>query len=676
MKSNEINRKKLISIVVVIALMVLGVGVSQVAFASSSNDLVYLSSESGSDSGNGTEASPFKTLDKALATVADGGTIRVVGTYSASSWNAHGKTVTITGGEMDFTGVPGKITLGGLGDTLAFNEITLDFIDDTEVFANGCKLTIGENVTLTHPICLFGGTISGILDGDTSLKVYSGDYYRIYGGGNNGTTMTGSTDVLVGGTVNSNLDVSDHEGNRYIYGGGRADTINGSTKLTFTGNAKSTHLFGGSNGSGSSIGEGSNIIFAGGQSMSLYGGSNGVDTGSGANVLMTGGTIEQVFGGCQNATLTGNVDVKVLGGTVTRRIYGGCYNECEYYLIWTDWKSSYSVDGNITLTIGGEANITLNASSFDRGIWACSRLNPKSSTEKTTLVFADQTAYNNYRDDVGAEDILGKAIMNGINAADNTHFYQYNVNNDTKVITETCAYCSDHLAAATLSIDENASLIYTGSAIDGAKIEYSSDWEGELLDISYTDNTDAGQAAASCIKNGETVTINFTIEKAEQSVPILSKTDETIKGKADGKISGLTSAMEYSLDGSQYTPVTDVNMSLASGTYYVRYAEKDNYKASSPVTMVIAEGKMIEDVYIQDDAVQDDNIQSDETQDDDIQNDNTQNDNTQNDVIGNGHSVATGDAHGFELVIGFVLQVITIMAIIAILAKRMKGSNS
>ncbi len=90
--------------------------------------------------------------------------------------------------------------------------------------------------------------------------------------------------------------------------------------------------------------------------------------------------------------------------------------------------------------------------------------------------------------------------------------------------------------------------------------------------------------------------VKYTIY-AKQTAPVLISGAESIKGKGDGYISGLTIEMEYATKrtnvDSEYTWITDPDMTFAPGTYYVRYAAKD-YHYSSPYTEVtVAEGRKL-----------------------------------------------------------------------------------
>lgn len=86
----------------------------------------------------------------------------------------------------------------------------------------------------------------------------------------------------------------------------------------------------------------------------------------------------------------------------------------------------------------------------------------------------------------------------------------------------------------------------------------------------------------------------FKIVKAAAEAPAVTAKDETIKGKKDGGIVGLTTEMEYSADGGDtWTKVTDPAVELAPGTYQVRYAETDTSLPSKTAEVTIKEGKYL-----------------------------------------------------------------------------------
>jgi len=362
----------------------------------------------GSDNANGTMAQPFATLSHALETVNDNGIIEVIGVNTLESnfeWNEHNKNVTITGDTLDFTNISNTQIV--LGDSVTFDNITLDFDDNDYLFANGHSLTIEENVVLNGVIRLYGGGVKdSVISGNTNIKVLSGTYEGIYGGSNNGT-INGSTNVYVGGNVNKTININ-HVEKYFVYGGGVGGIINGDTNVVFTDNAKAEVVVGGHNGwSNGEIGGNTNVLISGGEMMGVYGGNyfsynwdhfdkNKTTQIKSANVTVTGGEIQQVFGANANAYFVGDVNINLLGGKISRRVYGGCYNN----LGW-GYTSSCYVNGNISLRISGNANISLDYDDLDRGIFGVSRYKTKYSEEVSKIIFVDELGYNKYYSKIG-----------------------------------------------------------------------------------------------------------------------------------------------------------------------------------------------------------------------------------------------------------------------------------
>ena len=554
-------------------------------FAIAAEDQTVYISASGSDENAGTSAAPYLTLDKALSSLPKDGsthTICIKDTCAISAWNAHSQTVIIKGGTLDATGMGNTAKIN---DNVTFENMTLTFTANATLYANGFSVTIKESVTVTNALSAAYGGANGSTVASTDLTLLSGSYSNIFGGSNGGT-VTGDTHLVVGGNVNPSADYTSHSGTYNVFGGSNNGTVGGDTHMTFTGNAKANYIWGGTKGGNAKIIGDKYATMSGGEAFSFYGGNNGVDSGAGSDnyTVFCGGKVQQLFGANQGAAMTGNVDLRATGGTVERRIYGGCYNDWNY-----GWASSYYVVGNIRLTLGGGVSITYSVSDNDRGVFAHSRQKTLSSTEISSLVFADATAYNHYKNKVGQQDTLGKIlIMGSTSAADSIHYYTYAASG--AVLTETCAYHSNYSATATLSLD-GTSLQYTGAALRPAKIIYSAGWEGDPLSITYANNVNAGTATASVTRNDVTASLSFTIAKAPQAAPEgLSKTDETVKGKQDGRIAGLTTAMEYSADGVAFTLITDPKMTFAPGSYSIRYSEQSNHLPSPTVAITIAAG--------------------------------------------------------------------------------------
>ena len=115
-------------------------------------------------------------------------------------------------------------------------------------------------------------------------------------------------------------------------------------------------------------------------------------------------------------------------------------------------------------------------------------------------------------------------------------------------------------------------------------------------DIIYTNNKEVGEATVVIKDNGKgnyaiknTVTKNFTIVKRTTGEPTgLTGIAPSEEGATDGKITGTTADMEYSID-TEFTspnPCTDTETTgLAEGTYYVRYKATASTEASNYVAV-------------------------------------------------------------------------------------------
>lgn len=127
---------------------------------------------------------------------------------------------------------------------------------------------------------------------------------------------------------------------------------------------------------------------------------------------------------------------------------------------------------------------------------------------------------------------------------------------------------------------------------------------GDVCNVNVNgERTDAGSgytARAVSLSNpnyklpaGDSTT--FEIRPAEQKAPELTPAAETMRGKRDGAVTGLTSAMEYSVDGgATYLPITDILLSggvfKTPGTFHIRYAAYANHNAGPAVQVTVDEG--------------------------------------------------------------------------------------
>lgn len=346
--------------------------------------------------------------------MADGGTIRVADTVAVPKnflWRDHKKEVTITGATLDFTGLSNV----EIGDDVTFDEIILTFTAGDNLFANGHAVTIGAQVEMSNVINLYGGGNGedSVVD-STNLTVLSGTYSRIYGGSLEGT-VTNSTNLYVGGTVNDEENASAHANIYRIYAGGNNDTVGG-TNCTFTENAQANYLFGGSCGANAKVNGATNLAFYGGSVYGIYGGNETSNVIRGIKVVMKGGTVAQIFGANNSESMKGDVDLQLLGGTITRRVYGGCYNGTSGLRFATE----YYVDGIITLTLGEALTLDLQDTDNegDLSVYARSRHNVKHTDERSVLRYENTNAKAKHEDSLGASDTSMGILMYGITVYD------------------------------------------------------------------------------------------------------------------------------------------------------------------------------------------------------------------------------------------------------------------
>ena len=131
---------------------------------------------------------------------------------------------------------------------------------------------------------------------------------------------------------------------------------------------------------------------------------------------------------------------------------------------------------------------------------------------------------------------------------------------------------------------------FTVALLDGIEVDYT---------VSGNTGTDAGDYELTINGQGNftgSKSASWSIAKATQSAPETPvAVNETIKAKADGKITGVTSDMEYKLEGaSEYIAISETEIvNLAAGTYLVRYKENANHLAGADKQLIIADGAMI-----------------------------------------------------------------------------------
>lgn len=200
----------------------------------------------------------------------------------------------------------------------------------------------------------------------------------------------------------------------------------------------------------------------------------------------------------------------------------------------------------------------------------------------------------NYKNVPAMEQALDKLIPFG---------YSVFVDSDITVLDESgrraknLVLCNKKLAEADITLSP-ATFVYDGTGKEPAvTVTYDGMTltEGRDFTVIYVDNIEVGDTAAAIISGSrflDSVTKYFSITKAHRGAPTgLTAVAETIDGKNDGKIRGVNAEMEYSIDGTTYTAITENELTgLADGTYLVRYQETRNYYASSATQIVVEKG--------------------------------------------------------------------------------------
>ncbi len=127
------------------------------------------------------------------------------------------------------------------------------------------------------------------------------------------------------------------------------------------------------------------------------------------------------------------------------------------------------------------------------------------------------------------------------------------------------------------------------ATVEGAATEAGSSYEAAITGL-------IGADAGNYELPAEGLSCTFSIKNAEQGAPVVQATAETIYGKHDGAITGLTTDMEWRRsDAASWTSVTENGelTGLAPGSYDVRYAAGANHDASPATTVTVKTGRML-----------------------------------------------------------------------------------
>ena len=174
------------------------------------------------------------------------------------------------------------------------------------------------------------------------------------------------------------------------------------------------------------------------------------------------------------------------------------------------------------------------------------------------------------------------------------HNWTYTASGDT--ITATCKNCSNNngndFSGGSVTIQKPEKTKFNDGKDENAKVE-SVGWFGKAPSVAYAVKdgnalsaapVNAGTYTAGITLGNVTVSVTYTINKATQTAPTGLTTKGDIKNSGTGEIQNTAEDMEYNISANATTGwITCDNGStrVATGTYYVRYKETDNYLASA-----------------------------------------------------------------------------------------------
>ena len=448
MKKNNLKKCHAITLAATLIMSTFAAGplsMIQPVSADTALSTVYVDSTNGKDTNNGSSKSKaYKTIGKAAESVANNGTIKILGTYSFDNstnkyLGASGKQITISGDESG-----GTLDISNAKNVFINGPTTLSDLNVTAnqygyIYANGNKFVINSSVDFDGTqYCIYGGTNSASTKEVTStwLTLNAGNFYRIYGGSYK-RTINGDTHVYIGGNVNQviendkksyqtiletlhnkmNIKTTEVNGTGYrfrydLYGGSCLAEVNGNTYVEINGeNTLISSIVGGCNWSGSKeettpgVKGTSSVCLKNGTVYSIFGGSCGTaskDTATtNTNVTVTGGKVAQVFGGSLSGSLKGSTQVLITGGTIARRVYAGCYNDVENL---TKANQIYHVKGSTFLAMGHKVNLNYKEDEYDNNwdnvLSACSR-SEKSFSDETSTMWISPELYKDWYEHEG-----------------------------------------------------------------------------------------------------------------------------------------------------------------------------------------------------------------------------------------------------------------------------------
>ncbi len=505
---------------------------------------------------------------------------------------------------------------------------------------------------------IYGGSNGGTVQGDVHAYIggnvnastdhtyhdsNDGPIYKVFGGSKGGT---------IGGSVY--LTFADNAKANYLYGGSSSSgSIKGSIHLDVTGGYLMSIYGGGADSNAGLNSDAGCDIFATITNCNyveqIFGGSENANHKGNVTLRVLGGTItRRIYGGCYNGVgrqgfsivwstdrhVDGDITLVIgSGANITytssdddRAIYATSrYKDkidtgtCK--LVFADSSASKVKTGaqdfamqlimgskkdadsthTLTHTKTSDTVVTENCSTHSNCLTSTATLALSSNQFEYTgsaITPATLTCTGSW---LGDEPTI--TYSNNVNAGKATvsaNYERYSINLTTSFTINKSAAATPELTASTEAVQGQIVGKILGLT---TRMEYSTD--GETF-IPVTDPDMEFSIGTYFFKIPETVnqfaseTVTVTITKFTTATPVLTAVNETIQGKADGKILGLTTEMEYSIDGETFIPVTDPDTTLTPGTYLVRIPETGTHFASETVTVTIGTDRHIMDIRLLD----------------------------------------------------------------------------
>ena len=479
---------------------------------------------------------------------------------------------------------------------------------------------------------MYGGSITGNRatgDGGGVYKSGSNSSFNMYGGSITGNTansygggvyVDGGGFTMSGGTIGG---TKTGETNTATYGGGG---VYAKANFEMTGGS----ITGNETNRGGGVyvtGKGSFTMSASadGQNIPSITGNNATENGGGVYVVGSSSTFKMTDGSItgNNAAYGGGVytvnEFKMSGGSIT----GNNAYKSDYI---STFGGGVCVGSGI-FTVSGEVTVTDNTKGGTKGadgkFTGDTKNNVYLPTGKTITIGTDKlsegaqlgvTVSGDYGDypftsgwnanmsdktpsDYFISDTDGYvAKLNGseLKMVTHVHNWTYTASGDT--ITATCKNCSNNngndFSGGSVTIQKPEKTKFNDGKDENAKVE-SVGWFGKAPSVAYAVKdgnalsaapVNAGTYTAGITLGNVTVSVTYIIDKATQTAPTGLTTKGDIKNSGTGEIKNTAEDMEYNISANATTGwITCDNGStrVATGTYYVRYKETDNYLASA-----------------------------------------------------------------------------------------------